>query len=61
MGPLERARGLELGEDFVHFMSKLFEDMLGGWGLGSAQDAGDSAWLLEAPSPLVLMVVVVPS
>ena len=61
LGPPERARGLELGEDCIHFTSKLFEDALRGWGLGSAQDAGDSVRFLEAPSPLVLMVVVVPS
>ena len=42
-------------------MSKLFEDTLRGWGLSSAQDAGDSTRLLEAPSPFVLMVVVIPS
>ena len=30
-------------------------------GHGSSQDAGDSARLLEAPNPLVLMVVVIPS
>ena len=61
LGPVERARGLELGEHRVHFTSELFEDALRGWGLSSAQDAGDSTQLLEAPSPLVLMVVVVPS
>ena len=42
-------------------MSELLEDVLRGWGLSSAQDAGDSTRLLEAPSPLILMVVVVPS
>ena len=61
LGPSERVHGLELGEDCIHFMSKLFEDTLRGWGLSSAQDAGDNAWLLEAPNPLVLMVVVIPS
>ena len=61
LGPPEWARGLQLGEDCIHFMNKLFEDTLRGWGLSSAQDAGDSTRLLEAPSPLVLMVVVVPS
>ena len=55
------ARGLELGEDCVHFTSKLLEDTLRGWGLSSAQDAGDSTWFLEAPSPLVLMVFAIPS
>ena len=49
-----------LGEDCIHLASKLLEDALGSWGLSTAQDAGDTAWLLEAPSPLVLMVVVVP-
>ena len=39
--PPERARGLELGEDCIHFTSKLFEDTLRGWGLSSAQDASD--------------------
>ena len=29
--------------------------------MSSAQDAGDSARLLKAPSPLVLMVVIIPS
>ena len=52
LGPLERARGFELGEDCIHFMSKLLEDTLRGWGLGSAQDVGDITWFLEAPSPL---------
>ena len=61
LGPPERACGLKLGEDYIHFTSKLFEDTLRGWGLSSAQDAGDSTRLLEAPSPLVLMVVVIPS
>ena len=28
--------------------------------MSSAQDAGDGAWLLEAPSPFVLMAVLVP-
>src|SRR4051812_2982498 len=40
--------------------AKLLEHALGGTGLSSAQDAGDRAWLLEAPSPLVLMAVLVP-
>ena len=60
MGPPERARGLELGEHRVHLVSELFEDALRGWGLGAAQDAGDRTRLLEAPSPLVLVVIVVP-
>ena len=51
LGPPERARGLELGEHRVHLASELFEDALRGWGLGTAQDASDSTWLLEAPSP----------
>ena len=51
----------KLGEDCVHFTGKLFEDTLRGWGLSSAQDAGDCTRLLEAPSPLILMVIVVPS
>ena len=59
LGPSERVCGFELGEDCIYFTSKLLEDTLRGWGLGSAQNAGDSARLLEAPSPLVLMVVVV--
>ena len=49
--PSERARGLELGEDCIHFTSKLFEDTLRGWGLSSAQDAGDGTRFLEAPAP----------
>ena len=61
LGPPERARYLKLGEDCIHFTRKLLEDTLRGWGLGSAQDAGDSAWLPEDPSPLVLMVVIIPS
>ena len=40
-------------------MSKLLEDALRGWGLSSAQDAGDRARLLEAPSLLVLVAVLV--
>ena len=61
MGPLERARGLELGEHRIHLASELFEDALRGWGLGAAQDAGDRTRLLEAPNPLILVVVIVPS
>ena len=61
LGPSKRACGLKLGEDCIHFTSKLFEDTLQGWGLSSAQDVGDSTRLLEAPSPLVLVVVVIPS
>ena len=61
LGPPERAHGLELGEDCIHFTSKLFKDTLRGWGLGYVQDAGDSSRLPEAPNPLVLMVVVIPS
>ena len=45
----------------THLAGKLLEDALGGWGLSSAQDAGDCAWLLKAPSPLVLVMVVIPS
>ena len=45
----------------MHIASKLLEDALRGWGLGTTQDASDSTWLLEAPSPLVLVVVVIPS
>ena len=45
----------------MHFAGELLEDALRGWGLRPAQDAGDRARLLEAPSPLVLMVVIVPS
>ena len=59
LGPSEQARGLELGEDCIHFTSKLLEDMLRGWGLCSAQDAGDSTRFLEGPSPLVLMGFVI--
>ena len=59
--PPERAHGLELGEDCIHLASKLLEDVLRGWGLGTAQDASDSTRLLEVPSPLVLMMVVIPS
>ena len=39
----------------------MLDDALGGWGLGIPQDASDSTWLLEAPSPLILVVVVIPS
>ena len=60
-GPPKKARGLKLGEDCVHLASKLLEDALRGWGLGTAQDASDSTRILEAPSPLVLMMVVIPS
>ena len=52
-------RGLELGEDCIHFAGELLEEALRGWGLSPAQDAGDCAWLLETPSPLVLMAVLV--
>ena len=45
----------------VHLASELLEDTLRGWGLSSAQDAGGGTRFLEAPSPLVLMMVVVPS
>ena len=48
-------------EHRVHLASKLFEDALRGWGLSTALDASDRTRLLEAPSPLVLVVVVVPS
>jgi len=54
-------RGLELGERRIHLASELFEDALRGWGLSTDQDASDRTRLLEAPSPLVLVVVVVPS
>ena len=47
--PRERARGFEPREDCVHFAGELLEDALIGWGLSSAQDAGDRARLLEAP------------
>ena len=40
-------------------MGELLEDALRGWGLCSAQDAGDRARLLEAPSLLVLVAVLV--
>ena len=60
LGPPERARGLEPGEGRVHLTSELLEDALGGWGLSAAQDAGDGARLLKAPSPLVLVMTVVP-
>ena len=40
-------------------MGELLEDALRGWGLSPAQDAGDRARLLEAPSLLVLVAVVV--
>ena len=60
LGPLERARRLELGEHRVHLASELFEDALRGWGLGTVQDAGDRTRLLEAPSPFVLMMVFIP-
>lgn len=42
-------------------MSKVLEDTLRDRGLGSSQDAGDSTRFLEAPIPLVLMVLVIPS
>ena len=61
LGPPERARGLKPGKGCVHLVTKLLEDALRGWGLSSAQDASDSTWLLKAPSPLVLMMVVIPS
>ena len=54
-------RGFEPGEDCVHFAGELLEDALRGWGLCPAQDAGDRARLLEAPSPLVLVAVFVSS
>src|SRR3954469_20274706 len=54
-------RCFELGENCIHFASKLLEDTLRGWGLSSAQDAGYGARLLEAPSPLVLVAVFIPS
>ena len=60
LGPPERACGLELGEDCIHFTGKLLEDTLRGWGLCSAQDASDSTRLLEAPSPLILVMVFIP-
>ena len=52
LGPSEWACGFKLGEDCIHFTSKLLEDTLGGWGLGSAQDVGDSmrSWKPPAPS-----------
>ena len=53
-------RGIELWEDCIHLASKLLEDALRGWGLGTAQDASDSMQLLEAPGPLVLMLVFIP-
>ena len=56
---LRGARGFKLGEDCIHFAGELLADALRGWGLSSAQDAGDRARLLEAPSPLVLMMVLV--
>ena len=61
LGPPERARGFEPGEGRVHLISELLKDALGGWGLSATQDAGDDARLLEAPSPLVLVVVFIPS
>ena len=54
------AHGLKLGKDCIHFASKLLEDALRGWGLSAAQDARDCARLLEAPSPLVLVMVFIP-
>ena len=53
-------RGLELGEDCINFVRKLLEDALRGRGLSAAQDASDCARLLEASSPLVLMMVFIP-
>ena len=53
------ACGFKLGEDCIHFTGELLEDALRGWGLSPAQDAGDRARLLEAPSPLVLVAVLV--
>ena len=61
LGPPEWACGLESGEGHVHLTSKLLEDAVRGWGLSATQDVGDGARLLEAPSPLVLLVVIVPS
>ena len=40
-------------------MGELLEDARRGWGLGPAQDASNRARLLEAPSPLVLVAVLV--
>ena len=40
-------------------MGELLEDALRGWGLSSAQDAGDRSRLLDAPSLLVLVAVLV--
>ncbi len=49
LGPPKRACGLKLGEDCIHFTSKLLQDTLRGWGLRAAQDAGGCTRLLEAP------------
>ena len=43
----------------IHFAGELLEDALRSWGLSPAQDAGDCARLLEAPSPLILVAVLV--
>ena len=48
-------------EDGIHLARKLLEDTLRGWGPSTTQDASDGARLLEAPSPLVLMMVIIPS
>ena len=60
-GPPERASCFGLGERGVHLARELLEDAVRGWGLSATQDAGYGARLLEAPNPLVLLVVVVPS
>ena len=61
LGPSDQARYLKLGEGCIHLARELLEDALGSGGLSATQDAGDGARLLEAPRPLVLMVVVIPS
>ena len=61
LGPPERTCSLELGKGCIHLLGKLLEDAMRGWGLGATQDARYGTRFLEAPNPLVLVVVVVPS
>ena len=59
LGQPEGTRRLELGEGRVHLTSELLEDAMRGGSLSATQDAGDRTRLLEAPSPIILAIVVV--
>ena len=61
LGPPKGTRCLKLGEGRVHLTSELLEDAMRSGSLSTAQDAVNGTGLLQAPSPHVLMVVVVPS